>query len=197
MSETELLLKSFGVAYRGYMAWKFERLLQKAETHGITEEELCSSDHRFALFMRVGRAFEICSEREVVDYIADAMIGSIQCGDADERPDFAQMAVSSLTGVTKIELRIIVLMHQKIVYQLEKYEIKDGEKLSEFYQFASQQLKIEITLLNAIVSGLSRTGLITPPASGFGAVIANDTCRLTPLARELFRYIDRSKRLTS
>lgn len=197
MSGTELMLKSFGVAYRGYMAWKFERLLQKAEAHGMTEEELCNSDQRFALFMRVGRAFEICSERDVVDYIADAMIGGIQCGDADERPDFVQMAVSSLSGVTRIELDILCFMHMHQIY-LEKKHTLDGQKeLKAFYIKAEKELKIDIHLLNAIVSGLARTGLVSPPASGMGGVIAYNTSRLTPLARDLFRYIDYEKRLTT
>lgn len=57
----ELIVKGVGLVYQGYMAWKFEQLLRKAEAHGLTEDELRNSDHRFALYMRVGRAFEICS----------------------------------------------------------------------------------------------------------------------------------------
>lgn len=196
MSGTELMLKCFGVAYRGYMAWKFERLLQKAEAHGMTEEELCNSDQRFALFMRVGRAFEICSEREVVDYIADAMVGGIQCGDADKRPDFAQMAVSSLSGVTKVELDILCFMHAKQMYLLENYTVEGQQELKAIYREAGKELRLDLPLLNAIISGLSRTGLVSPPASGMGGVIAENTSRLTPIARELFRYVDYARRIT-
>lgn len=183
--------------YRGYMAWKFERLFQKAEAHSLTEAELYNSDRRFALYMRVGRAFESCSEKEVVDYLADAMIGTIKSGDADERPDFAQMAVTSLTGVTKLELDILNFMHENNMYLLNKYKLSDEEVLDALYLKASEKFKIDPHLYNAIVSGLSRTGLVSPPASGIGGVIAENTSRLTPLARELFRYVDYKKRLTS
>ena len=197
MSGTELMLKSFGLAYRGYMVWKFERLLLKAEAHGMTEKDLCNSDQRFALFMRVGRAFEICSEREVVDYIADAMIGSIKSGDADQRPDFAQMAVSSLSGITSLELDILCFMHTNQMYLLEEYTVEGQQALKAIYVKAGQELKLDLPLLNAIVSGLSRTGLVSPPASAIGGVIADNTSRLTPLARELFKYVDHKKRLTT
>lgn len=97
MSAIDLILSGVGPSYRSYMGWKFERLLKKAENQGISEAELKNSDHRFALYMRVGRAFELCAEKEVVDYLADAMIGGIKSGDVEEKPDFVQMAISALS----------------------------------------------------------------------------------------------------
>lgn len=197
MNSTELMLKSFGVAYRGYMVWKFERLLQKAEDHGMTEEELCNSDQRFALFMRVGRAFEICSEREVVDYIADAMIGGIQCGDADERPDLAQMAISALNGVTRTELNLILLMHDHGLWGTSDEEILDDSGFEDFQASLGNYLGLNELSASAILNGLTRTGLVTPQASGVGNAVNIQGNRLTQLARDLFQYVDYARRLTS
>jgi len=189
------MLKSFGVAYRGYMAWKFERLLQKAEAHGMTEEELCNSDQRFALFMRVGRAFETCSEREVVDYIADAMVGGVKCGDADAKPDFAQMALSSLSGATKVELDILLLLRKHQRYTLNVGEVEDKEKINEYVDECCHALGIDSLMLASLSHSMARTGLVTPTSSGWGGLV-NHTNTLTPLARQLFHYVDYSRRLT-
>ncbi|MGM0826479.1 MAG: hypothetical protein ACQEUY_17405 [Pseudomonadota bacterium] len=197
MSGTELTLKSFSVAYRGYMAWKFDRLLQKAESHGMTEEELSSSDQRFALFMRVGRAFEICSEREVVDYIADAMIGGVQCGDADKRPDLAQMVISALNGVTRTELNLILLMREHGLWGTSDEEILDESGFESFHASLCKDLGLNELTASAILNGLTRTGLLTPQASGIGSTVTIQGNRLTHLARELFQYVDYARRLTS
>ena len=183
--------------YERYTLARLDRVLRRAAEEGLSESELTRSEERFALFVRLVRALEQCSNSEVTDYIAQEMIGTFKSGDIDKRPDFAQMAISSLSGVTKVELDIIVYMHKNSTYQRNHYEVDDIEKLRDFYSTATEELGIESSLLNAILNGLSRTGLVTPPASGFGAVIAKDTCRLTPLARELFRYIDYKKRLTT
>lgn len=194
VSGTELMLKSFGVAYRGYMAWKFDRLLQKAEAHGLTEDELCNSDQRFALFMRVGRAFEICSEREVVDYIADAMIGGIKSGDVENRPDFVQMAIGALSGVTKTELDILVMMHAYQVYAgTDRRDLKS--KREALIKECEDTLGIESTMLSAITNGLMRTSLVTSDTPGLSGAPQNPNS-LSPLARELFSYINLARRLT-
>lgn len=194
MNGTELMLKNFGVAYRGYMAWKFERLLQKAESHGLTEKELCNSDQRFALFMRVGRAFEICSEREVVEYIADAMLGGIKSGDLESKPDFVQMAISALSGVTKTELDILVIMHGHQVYaDTDRRDLKSNREA--FIKECEDTLGIESTMLSAITNGLMRTSLVTSDTPGLSGAAQNPNS-LSPLARELFSYINLARRLT-
>ena len=200
MNGAGLMLKGFGVAYRGYMDWKFERLLQKAEAYGLTKNELYDSDQRFALYMRIGRAFESCSEKEVVDYLAEVMIGSIKCGDADERPDFAQMAIGSLLGVTRLELNILCFMQANQIYLFQDFSLygqEEEDRLKRLYLQASEELEIELSLFNSVLGGLSRTGLVSPPVSGAGGVIVEGTSRLTSLARELFRYVDYNKRLTN
>lgn len=197
MNEAEVMLKSFGVVYRGYMKWKFDRLLQKAEAHGMTEEELCNSDQRFALFMRVGRAFEICSENEVVDYISDVMIGGIQCGDADTRPDLAQMAISALSGVTRTELNLILLMREHNLWGTTDAEVLDESGFEGFQAELDSKLGLKELEVSAILNGLTRTGLVTPQASGIGTSVTIQGNRLTHLARELFQYVDYARRMTT
>lgn len=192
----ELIPKGAALAYQSYMAWKFERLLQKAEGHGMSPEELSNSDHRFALYMRVGRAFEICSEREVVDYIADAMIGGIQCGDADKRPDLAQMAISALNGVTRTELNLILLMREHGLWGTSDEEILDESGFEGFQTAIHQELGLQDASVSAILNGLTRTGLVTPQASGLGNTANIQGNRLTQLARALFQYVDYACRLT-
>lgn len=191
----ELIPKSAALAYQGYMAWKFERLLQKANDHGMTEEQLCNSDQRFALFMKVGRAFEVCSEREVVDYIADAMIGGIKSGDVEEKPDFVQMAVGALSGVTKTELDILLMMHQHQIYVDADFR-RDHESIREaFIKECEDTLGIESTMLSALTNGLMRTSLVTSDSPGLSGAVQNPNS-LSPLARELFSYINLARRLT-
>ncbi|MEC4767942.1 hypothetical protein LPL18_011460 [Halomonas sp. CUBES01] len=195
MNEVALLLKSFGVAYQGYMAWKFERLIQKAEAHGMTEEELCNSDQRFALFMRVGRAFEICSEREVVDYIADAMIGGIKSGDVENKPDFVHMAISALSGITKTELDILLMMHRHQIYVDADFRRDHDSHREAFIKECEDTLGIKSTMLSPITTGLMRTGLVTSDTTGLSGTIQNPYS-LSLLARELFSYINLARRLT-
>ncbi|SES09250.1 hypothetical protein SAMN04487958_1078 [Vreelandella subterranea] len=197
MSGTELMQSSVGLVHRSFMEWKFEKLLRKAEAHGLTEEELRNSDHRFALYMRVGRAFEICSEVEVVDYIADAMIGGIRCGDADKRPDFAQMAISALNGVTKTELNLILLMHEHGLWGTTDEEILDESGFEGFQASLGNYLGLNDLSASAILNGLTRTGLVTPQASGVGNAVNIQGNRLTQLARDLFKYVDYARRLTT
>lgn len=197
MNEIELIPKSASLVYQGYMEWKFERLLKKAEAHGMTQEELSNSNHRFALYMRVGRAFEICSERDVVDYIADAMIGGIQCGDADKRPDLAQMAISSLSGVTLTELNLILLMREHNLWGTTDEEVLDESGFDGFQAALDSELGLKELEVSAILNGLTRTGLVTPQASGFGTTVTVQGNRLTHLARELFHYVDYARRLTA
>jgi|TARA_A100001518_G_scaffold1944_1_gene1863 hypothetical protein len=192
----ELIPKGAALAYQGYMAWKFERLLQKAEDHGMTPDELSNSDQRFALYMRVGRAFEICSEREVVDYIADAMIGGIQSGDADTRPDLAQMAISALSGVTHTELDLILLMREHNLWGTTDEEVLDESGFEGFQAELDSKLGLKELEVSAILNGLTRTGLVTPQASGIGTSVTIQGNRLTHLARELFQYVDYARRLT-
>ena len=195
MSGIELMLKSFGLAYRGYMAGKFDRLLQKAETHGMTEEELCNSDQRFALFMRVGRAFEICSEREVVDYIADAMIGGIKSGDVENKPDFIHMAISAMSGITKTELDILLAMHSHQIYLDMPVTANNESNREAFVQECEETLGIDGAMLSAITNGLVRTSLVTNEAPGLSGGVQHSNS-LSSLARELFLYINLARRLT-
>lgn len=195
MNGIELMLKSTDVLHRSYMAWKFDRLLQKAEAHGLTEGELYNSDQRFALFMRVGRAFEICSERDVVDYISNAMIGGIQCGDADKRPDFAQMAISALNGVTKVELNILLIMRSRQIFVDTPKKGNSEENRNGFIEECHSVLNIEPEFLEAILNSLTRTGLVSSGDQVLSGFVPNSN-KLTVLARELFRYVDYARRHT-
>jgi len=196
MNGTELMFKSFGMAYRGCMAWKFDRLLQKAEAHGLTEKELCNSDQRFALFMRVGRAFEICSEREVVDYIADAMLGGIKAGDVENKPDFVHMAISALSGITKTELDILLAMHRHQIYLDMPVTANNENNREAFKQECENKMGIDSAMLASIINGLMRTSLVTNESPGLSGAVENPSS-LSPLARVLFKYVDHTKRLTS
>jgi len=195
MTGTDVMLKSFGVAYRGYMAWKFDRLLQKAEAHGMTEEELCNSDQRIALYMRVGRAFELCAEKEVVDYLADAMIGGIKSGDVEEKPDFVQMAISALSGITKTELDILLAMHRHQIYVDADFRRDNESNRKAFVKECEETLGIDSAMLSAIANGLVRTSLVTNETPGLSGGVQHSNS-ISPLARELFSYINLSRRLT-
>lgn len=195
MSAIDLILSGVGPSYHSYMGWKFERLLKKAENQGISEAELKNSDHRFALYMRVGRAFELCAEKEVVDYLADAMIGGIKSGDVEEKPDFVQMAISALSGITKTELYILSAMHRHQVYIDMPVTANNQENRESFIKDCEETLGIESTMLSAITNGLVRTSLVTNESPGLSGAVQNSNS-LSPLARELFSYINLARRLT-
>lgn len=195
MSGIDLILSGVGPAYRSYMGWKFERLLKKTEAHGMTEAELRNSDQRFALYMRVGRAFELCAEKEVVDYLADAMIGGIKSGDVEEKPDFVQMAIGALSGVTKTELDILATMHRHQVYVDADFRRDLKSNREAFIKECEDTLGIESTMLSAITTGLMRTSLVTSDTPGLSSAAQNPNS-LSPLARELFSYINLARRLT-
>lgn len=196
MTGSDIALSGISLAYRGYMDWKFDRLFRKAEEHGLTSKELMNGDHRFALFMRVGRAFELCSEREVVDYLSEAMIGGVLVGDADRRPDFIQMALSSLSGVTRSELNIILLMRKHELWGATDEEVRVSSGFDSFYLEVKEVIGISELAAVAMLNGLTRTGLVTPQASGVGNSVTIQGNLLTWLARELFQYVDYARRLT-
>ena len=192
---SSLIVSGMKVAHRGFMTWKFDRLLTKAEEYGFTEDELGNSDSRFALFMRVGRAFEICSHKEVIDYIADAMLGGIGTGDIETRPDYPQMAISALSGLTKLELDLILLMKKHGLWARTDAEAIDESGFEGFYQEAENWLGLSDLETSAVLNSLTKTGLVTPPANGVGASITAQGNKLTHLADELFRYVNHAKRL--
>ncbi|TDV98024.1 hypothetical protein BDK62_10456 [Halomonas alkaliantarctica] len=187
-----ILLKG---AYSKHMEWKFERLEERARQGGMSTEDLIASDNRFAVFMRVARAFEHCSNTEVVDYLADAMIGSIKSGDMEEKPDLVQMAIGALSGVTKTELDILATMHRHQVY-VDADFLQDNESNREaFVKECEDTLGIGSTMLSAIANGLVRTSLVTNETPGLSDGVQHSNS-LSPLARELFSYINLARRLT-
>lgn len=149
------------MAYRGCMAWKFDRLLQKAEAYEMSEEELCNSDQRFALLMRVGRAFEVCSEKEVIDFISNAMIGGIRSGDADQQPDLVQMALSAVSSITETELKLLLLMREH-----QPRDLSSREGFQSYLQDVEGKLFLKRVEATGILYGLLRTGLVLPPDTG-------------------------------
>ncbi|WP_336268794.1 hypothetical protein [Vreelandella arctica] len=187
-----ILLKG---AYSKHMEWKFERLEERARQGGMSIEDLIASDDRFAVFMRVARAFEHCSNTEVVDYLADAMIGSIKSGDVEDKPDFVQMAVGALSGVTKTELDILVTMHRHQIYVDGDFRRDHESNREAFIKECEDTLGIESTMLSAITNGLMRTSLVTSDSPGLSGAVQNPNS-LSPLARELFSYINLARRLT-
>lgn len=182
-------------AYSQSMEWKFERLEQKAHEKGLSVDGLVNSDKRFATFMRVARAFEQCYEKEVVDFLAEALIGGVESEKLDRKPDFVQMTIGSLIGVTKTELSILAIMHKRGIY-LDNPEVANKDRCrSRFIQDCKDDLGLEPPMLAAITNGLARTGLVTTETPAIGAPSPNSN-KLTELARELFSYIDYAKRLT-
>ncbi|MFJ5535997.1 hypothetical protein [Vreelandella titanicae] len=186
------------VVYRLWDDWRVNRILEKAQRGGLSLVEFERSHHRIAFLMRVQRAVEICSSKDVVDYLAYALIGGIQTGDVDSKPDFAQIAISSLSGLTKIELDILVLMQQKGIYFPPKPTIKDSKvkEALEFYKDLEKNFELSSEILGSIMSSLSRTGLVSSYAGSFADSRSRVNCRLTPLARDVFAYVDYGKRLT-
>lgn len=185
----ELIYKGAALAYNGYMAWKFERLLQKAEDHGMTPEELSNSDQRFALYMRVGRAFEACSEKEVVDFISNVMVGGISSGDADQHPDLVQMALSAVSNLTKIELNLLLLLREH-----QPNDLSSRKGFQGFLQDVEDRLFLQRAEATGILYGLLRTGLVLPPDTGPWAESTIYGFRLTSLADTLFGYVSYRKR---
>ncbi|MDF9433018.1 hypothetical protein [Chromohalobacter israelensis] len=183
------MLKSFGLAYRGYMEWKFERLFLKAKAHGMTEDELCNSDHRFSLYMRVGRAFEACSEKKVIDFISDVMVGGIRSGEADENSDLVQMALSSVSNLTETELNLLLLMREH-----RKNDLSSRDGYQNYLQDVERHLFLTRTETTGILYGLLRTGLVLPPDTGPWAESTIYGFRLTSLADTLFSYVSLCKR---
>ena len=149
-----ILLKG---AYSKHMEWKFERLEERARLGGMSIEDLIASDDRFAVFMRVARAFEHCSNKEVVDFLTDAMIGSIKSGDLEDKPDFVQMAISALSGITKTELYILSAMHRHQVYLDMPVTANNQENRESFIKDCEETLGIESDMLSAITNGLGRS----------------------------------------
>ncbi|WP_143005145.1 hypothetical protein [Billgrantia gudaonensis] len=186
-----LLLKG---AYSKHMEWKFERLEERARQGGLSVDDLIASDERFATFMRVARAFEHSSNTDVVDYLADALIGSIKSGDVEEKPDFVQMAIGSLNGLTKLELDILAAMHRYQIYYDADFRL-DHEKIREsFILECKTSLGIDSYMLSPIINGLVRTSLVTNETAALSGPVPNSNS-LSPLARELFFYINLARRL--
>lgn len=178
-----------------YMEKKFNRLEEKAWKGGLNAQDLINGHDRFAIFARVARAFEVCSDFEVVDFLADALIGGIKSGDVEKRPDFVHMAISALNGMTKAELSILVFMHGLRLY-LDSPEHSNKESNREaLVSKCRDDLNIEPPMLSAVLNRMVRTGLVTAEAPGVGDSVRFSN-KLTPLARELFAYISIAKRLT-
>ena len=185
------------VAYQIWDDWRINRILKKAEAAGISLSDLEKSHHKIAFLMRVQRAVEVCSNQEVVDYLALAMIGAIDIGDVDGSPDLAQMAVSALSGVTKTELDLLLLMREHELWGTTREEANDGSGFDAFFSDVEARLGLNDLTASAILNGLTRTGLVTPQASGVGNTVTIQGNKLTQLARELYRYVDHAKRLTT
>lgn len=174
--------------YRGYDSWKFERILKKAESRQIGLTVLESSHHRIAAFTRVLRAIEICSSEEMIDYLAEVMIGGIKSGDIEEKPDLVQMTLSALSTVTKTEMKVMLKMRDHNLYEGEggddAYHARHG-----FIEDCCKSLSITPGMLSAIQNGLIRTGLVSVEHSDWGGRAAS-TNQLTDLAKYLFQLVE-------
>ena len=174
--------------YRGYDTWKFERILAKAESRQIGLTVLEGSHHRIAAFTRVLRAVEICSSEEMIDYLAEVMIGGIKSGDVEEKPDFVQMALSALSTVTRTEMRVMLKMRDHQLFEgdggADAYHAKTA-----FIGDCCGELSITPGMLSAIQNGLIRTGLVSVEHSDWGGRAAS-TNQLTELAKYLFHLVE-------
>jgi hypothetical protein len=135
------------------------------------------------------RALEQCSSNEVTDYIAKAMIGIVKSEDDVKSPDYAQMAISALNGVVEVEIKILVEMHNSNLYIDENGKLPSPEKRKRYVENTCKKLSLSEARLGALVNGMLRTGLVTPPGSNYGGAYAQNTNVLSPLARDLFDYI--------
>jgi hypothetical protein len=174
--------------YRAFDSWKYERILEKAESRQIGLTALENSHHKIAAFTRLLRAIELCSSEEMVDYLAEVMIGGITSGDVEEKPDFVQMALSALATVTKTEMRVMLKMREHRLFEGEEgvdvYQAKN-----DFIEGCCKELSITPGMLSAIQNGLIRTGLVSVEHSDWDGRAAS-TNQLTELANYLFHLIE-------
>ncbi|MGS2744825.1 hypothetical protein ACU6TU_14715 [Halomonas sp. LS-001] len=138
--------------------WRINRILAKAQSAGISRNDLMKTHHRIAFVMRVQRAAEVCSSQEVIDYLADVMIGGFKSEEVDLNPDFSQMAVTALSSTTKTELNVILMM--------KKHDLFEGDGRADpfhargaFVTDCCDDLNLNPEMLSAIQNGLIRTGL--------------------------------------
>lgn len=139
--------------------------------------------------MRVGRAFEVCSEKEVIDFISNAMIGGIRSGDADQQPDLVHMALSAVSSITETELKLLLLMREH-----QPRDLSSREGFQGYLQDVEEKLFLKRVEATGILYGLLRTGLVLPLDTGPWAESTIYGFRLTSLADTLFGYVSLCKR---
>ncbi|WP_442489378.1 hypothetical protein [Halomonas litopenaei] len=185
-------------AQRGYEKFtqaKLRRALERAASENISIEELVRKEEKFAIFVRMVRALEQCSNNEMADYLADLMIGGIKGGADEDDNDLFQILMSSLGSLTLIEVKIIYLMRECGLYGAIHRERVDQEAIDKFEAMCWEGLGVEGETIGNLVNGMIRTGLVSIPPQAWGGPFRNSNL-LTPLAQDLFHFLDYKRQLT-
>lgn len=184
-------------AQRGYESFtqaRLERVLHRAAKEGVSLEELMKKEEQFAIFVRMVRSLEQCSNNEMADYLADLMIGGIKANETQSRPDLFQILMSALGSLTVTEIKILFLMREHgLEGNVHKKKV-DQDKINRFERSCYEKLGLEGAVVGALIDGMIRTGLTSTIANAFGTFRNSNI--LTPLAKELFILLDYRSRLT-
>lgn len=181
--------------YENFTQARLERVLCRAANEGISIEDLIKKEKQFAIFVRMVRALEQCSNNEMADYLADLMIGGLKSGAAQRQSDLFQILMSALGSMTLIEVNILYLMRECGLYGHALKSQADREKIEFFESRCWENLGVEGEALGDLVNGMMRTGLVSLPPPMLGKPLRNSNT-LTPLAHDLFHLLDYKKRLT-
>lgn len=184
-------------AQRGYERFtqaRLERVLHRAANEGVSLEELIKKEKQFAIFVRMVRSLEQCSNNEMADYLADLMIGGIKANETQSRPDLFQILMSALGSLTVTEVKILNLMREHgLEGDVHKQQV-DQDRINRFERSCYEKLGLEGAVVGALLDGMIRTGLVSTIANSFGTIRSSNL--LTPLAKELFSLLDYRSRLT-
>ncbi|WP_219863161.1 hypothetical protein [Vreelandella piezotolerans] len=194
MSEVDILLSGFNGLYRKYMDNKFERLISRAEQRGLRKSELLNSDERFALFMRVGRALEICSQEEMIDYIVDVLIGGIKKGDAESETFIVEMAISTIGELSIEEVKVFLLLREKGMYVSDSE--MDETDYEDLVRHVLEKCNIKPEFFKIYCARLSGKGLVSSPGQGYRGSIASHVPRITVLGKRVVDYIYEARGLS-
>lgn len=185
-------------ARRGYESFtqaRLERVLCRAANEGIAIEDLINKEKQFAIFVRMVRALEQCSNNEMADYLADLMIGGLKSDAVQSQSDLFQILMSALGSMTLTEVHVLYLMRECGLCGDELKRQVDQEKIGHFENRCLDALGIEGENIGGLVNGMMRTGLVSMPPAVLGGPFRNSNI-LTSLAHDLFHLLDYKKRLT-
>ncbi|WP_251978568.1 hypothetical protein [Salinicola avicenniae] len=186
-------------AARGYEHFtqvRLERSLRRAAENGVSVQDLCRTEVRFAHFVRMVRALEVCSNNEMADYLVDLMVGGVESRFSDDSPDQFQLLMDCLGSLTRTEIIVLAEMRKLRLFDDERSG-EDESKRNELELFGENSLGFSRDYLASLLNRMAGSGLVTSPGATYGGGYARNSNRLSPLARELFHYLDYSHRITN